>query len=335
MPGLTRELGIDLGSSNTVITEGQQVVLQEPSTVSILLDEWKMIEWGQAAKDMYGRVPEGIEVLNPLQHGVIAEYEITENLLKYLVQKIVGPMLLFKPRLILTVPYGVTSVESRAVHEAGLGAGGREVLLIQQPLAAALGVDLPIAPPTGNMIITLGGGTHQAAVLAMNSIIAADSMRTGGAAMDEGIINYVRKTYGAILSLASAEMIKIRVGAAMMDEDNLSMDVQAQDQVSNLPRGVTITTEDVVNALQEPLEDIVVLVKKVLEKTPPELITDIMDRGVALCGGGSQMRGIDRYLTKALGIPSYLVDNPTTCTALGASRALTMLDVLKRSLPQT
>ena len=335
MPGFTRELGIDLGTSNTVIVEGQQIQLNEPSTVSILLDEWKMIEWGQAAKDMYGRVPEGIEVLNPIQHGVIAEYEITENLLKYLVQKIVGPMLLFKPRIMLTVPCGIASVESRAVHEAGLGAGAREVLLIQQPLAAAIGVDLPIAPPTGNMIISLGGGMNQAAVLAMNSIIAAESVRTGGSSMDEDIINHIRKTHGAILSPASAESLKMRIGAAMKDEENLSMDVQAQDQVSNLPRAVTITTEDIVNGLEDSLEEIVSLVKKVLEKTPPELITDIMDRGVALCGGGSQLRGIDRYLTKSLGIPSYLVDNPTTCTALGAAKALTMLDVLKRVLPPT
>lgn len=335
MPGLTRELGIDLGTSNTVIAEGSQVLLNEPSTVSILLDEWKMIEWGQAAKDMFGRVPEGIEVLNPLQHGVIAEYEITENLLKYLVQKIVGPMLLFKPRIILTVPCGVTSVENRAVHEAGLGAGAREVFLIQQPLAAAIGVDLPIAPPTGNMIISLGGGTHQAAVLAMNSIIASESIRSGGVSMDEDIINYIRKTHGAILSPAIAELLKIRIGAAMKDEEILRMDVQAQDQVSNLPKSVTITTEDIVNALHDSLESIVSLVKKVLEKTPPELITDIMDRGVALCGGGSQLRGIDRFLTKALGIPSYQVDNPTTCTAVGASKALTMLDILKRTLPHT
>jgi len=333
MPSFSREIGIDLGSSFTVIAEGKKILLDEPSVVAVLMEEWKMIEWGQAAKDMTGRVPDIIEVINPIQHGVIAEYEITENMLKYLVRKISGPMLLFKPKLMITVPYGITSVEARAVHEAGLGAGSRDVFLIQQPLAAALGVDLPIAPPTGNMIICLGGGTDQVAVLAMNSIISAETVRTGGLKIDEDIITYLRKTYGVILSHASAELIKIRVGAAMKDEDSLSLEIQGQDQVTSLPRTLNVTTEDVVTALQEPLADIVALVKRVLEKTPPELISDIMDRGAALCGGGAQLRGIDRYLTKSLGIPVYLVDNPTTCTAEGAARALTMLDVLKRTLP--
>jgi len=333
MPSFTRELGVDLGSSFTVIAEGKQILMHEPTVVAILSDEWKMIEWGQAAKDMSGRVPDSIEVVNPVQHGVIAEYEITENLMKYLIKKISGPMLLFRPKLMITVPFGVTSVESRAVHEAGLGAGSRDVFLIQQPLAAALGIDLPIAAPTGNMIINLGGGTDQAAVIAMNSIISAETVRSGGMKFDDDIVIYLRKTYGVILSQATAELVKIKVGAAMKDEESSSMEVQGQDQVSSLPRSITVRTEDVIEALQESLADIVALVKRVLEKTPPELISDIMDRGVALCGGGTQLRGIDRYLTKALGIPAYLVDNPTTCTAEGAARALTMLDVLKRTLP--
>ncbi len=333
MPSFSRELGIDLGSSFTVIAEGKQILLHEPSVVAVMLDEWKMIEWGQAAKDMTGRVPDSIEVINPIQHGVIAEYEITENMLKYLIRKISGPMLLFKPKIMITVPYGITSVEARAVHEAGLGAGSRDVYLIQQPLAAALGVDLPIAPPTGNMIISMGGGTDQVAVLAMNSMISAETARGGGTKIDEEIISYLRKTYGVILSRASAEQVKMHVGAAMKDEELLNMEIQGQDQVTSLPRTLNITTEDIVAALEEPLADIVTLAKRVLEKTPPELISDIMDRGVALCGGGSQLRGIDRYLTKSLGIPVYLVDNPTTCTAEGAARALTMLDVLKRTLP--
>jgi rod shape-determining protein MreB len=327
-------LGIDLGTSFTVIAEGGTILLHEPTTVAILIDEWKMIEWGQAAKDMFGRVPDDIDVINPIQHGVIAEYEITENLLRYLVQKICGPMVLFRPKLMLTVPCNITSVESRAVHEAGIGAGSREVYLIQQPLAAALGIDLPIAPPSGNMVICLGGGTNQAAVLAMNSIISSELERTGGEKMDDEIISYVRKNYGVILSKASAEVVKMRVGAAVKEEDPLTMEIQGQDQVSGLPRSVTIKTEDIVDALQGSLQEIVAMVKRVLEKTPPELVSDIMDRGVALCGGGTQLRGIDRFLTHQLGIPAYQVDNPTTCTAEGAARALTMLDELKRSIPR-
>ena len=334
MANLTRELGIDLGTSFTVIAEGQDVLLHEPTTVAIMVEEWKMIEWGQAAKDMFGRVPEDIEVINPIQNGVIAEYEITENLLRYLVQKICGSMVLFRPKLMLSVPCNITSVESRAVHEAGIGAGGREVYLIQQPLAAALGIDLPIAPPSGNMVICLGGGTNQAAVIAMNSIISSGLEKTGGLQMDEDIISYVRKNHGIILSQASAEIAKMRIGAAIKEEEQLSLDVQGQDQVSGLPRTVTISTEDIVDALQGSLQNIVKLVKKVLETTPPELVSDIMDRGVALSGGGTFLRGVDRYLTRNLGIPAYLVDNPTTCTALGASRALTMLDDLKRAIKQ-
>jgi rod shape-determining protein MreB len=308
MPSFSREMGIDLGSSYTVIAEGKQILLHEPSVVAVMLDEWKMIEWGQAAKDMTGRVPDSIEVIYPIQHGVIAEYEITENMLKYLIRKISGPMLLFKPKIMITVPYGITSVEARAVHEAGLGAGSRDVYLIQQPLAAALGVDLPIAPPTGNMIISMGGGTDQVAVLAMNSLISAETARGGGTKIDEEIISYLRKTYGVILSRASAEQVKIHVGAAMKDEELLNMEIQGQDQVTSLPRTLNITTEDIVAALEEPLADIVTLAKRVLEKTPPELISDIMDRGVALCGGGSQLRGIEnlwvyRYIWSIIRLP--------------------------------
>ena len=334
MASLTRELGIDLGTNFTVFAEGQEIMIHEPTTVAILIDEWKIIEWGQAAKDMFGRVPEDIQVINPIQHGVIAEYEITENLLRYLVQKIAGPMLLFRPKLMITVPCNITSVESRAVHEAGIGAGSREVYLIQQPLAAALGIDLPISPPSGNMVICLGGGTNQAAVLTMNSIISSELERTGGQKMDEDIVSFIRKHYGIILSKATAEIVKMRVGAAVKEEDGLTLEVQGQDQVSGLPRSVTVKTEDIVDALQDSLGDIVKMVKRVLEKTPPELVSDIMDRGVALCGGGTQLRGVDRYLTRELGIPAYLVDNPTTCTAEGASKALTMLDDLKRAIKQ-
>lgn len=335
MPFLTRELGIDLGTRNIVVAEGDQILLQEPTVVTILSDEQKLVEWGQAAKDMAGRVPETIEVVWPLRHGVIAEYEITESLLSFIVKKITGPMLVFRPRLMLTVPFGATSVESRAVHEAGLGAGGREVYLIQQPLAAALGIDLPIATPSGNMILYLGGGTVQAAVLAMNGIVTAETSRTGGLKLDDAIIAYVRRKFGVIIGQPTAEQLKIRIGTAVLQEHQQVMEVQGQDQVSGLPKPVNLTTDDILEALQEPLTEISNTAKRVLEKTPPELISDIIDRGVALCGGGAMLRGIDKYLTKALGIPAYLVDNPTTCTAEGAVRALAMRDTLRRNLLPT
>lgn len=334
MPVFNRELGIDLGTMNTVIAEGNQILLQEPTMVAIVVSEQKMVETGQAARDMYGRVSDSIEVVRPLQHGVIARFDVTENLLKRLVRNVAGPMQIFPPKIMITVPYGVTSVESRAVHEAGLGATS-SVFMICQPLAAALGIDLPISTPTGNMILSLGGGTIQAAVLAMNDVVRAETSRTGGIKMDESIIGYIRKKYGIVIGQPTAEQLKLRIGAAVPQDQQTTMEVQGQDQVSGLPRPVTLTSDDIVEALQEPLVEVVNTARRVLERTPPELISDIIDRGVALCGGGALLRGLDKYLTKVLGIPAYTVDNPITCTAEGAARALAMRDVLRRSLIPT
>lgn len=333
MAGLSRELGIDLGTLNTRIAEGNNILIQEPTVVAILLDELKLVEIGQSALDMMGRVPENIEVSRPLRYGVIAEYEITENLLRELVRQVTGRMLLFRPRLMITLPFGVTSVERRAAYEAGLGAGSRDVNLIQQPLAAAIGIDLPIGTPTGNMIICLGGGTTQAAVLAMNGIVSAETTRVAGLKLDDAIITYVRKKYGLIIGQPTAEQLKLRIGAAIPQEEQQTMEIQGQDQVSGLPKPAILTTDEIVEALQQPLSEIADTIRRVLEKTPPELISDIIDRGVALCGGTSLMPGIDRYLTKALGIPAYLVDNPTTCVVEGAAKSFSMLEVLSRNLP--
>lgn len=333
MAGLSRELGIDLGTFNTRIVEGNNILIQEPTVVAILLDELKLVEIGKSALDMMGRVPENIEVSRPLRHGVIAEFEITENFLREMVRQVTGRMLLFRPRLMICIPYGVTSVERRAVYEAGLGAGSRDVNLIQQPLAGAIGIDLPIGTPTGNMIISMGGGTTQAAVLAMNGIVSAETTRVAGLRLDDAIIDYVRRKYGLIIGQATAERLKIEIGAAIPQDEQQAMEIQGQDQVSGLPRPSTLTTDEIVEALQKPLEDIAETIRKMLEKTPPELISDIIDRGVALCGGTSLLRGIDRYLTRALGIPAYLVDNPTTCVAEGAAKAFSMLELLSRNLP--
>jgi rod shape-determining protein MreB len=333
MAGLSHELGIDLGTLNTRIAEGKDILIQEPTIVAILLDELKLVEIGKSALDMMGRVPDNIEVNRPMRYGVIAEYEITENLLRELVRQVTGRMLLFRPKLMITVPYGITSVERRAVFEAGLGAGSRDVNLIQQPLAGAIGVDLPIGTPTGNMIISLGGGTSQAAVLAMHGIVSAETSRVAGLELDEAIIRYVRRKYGLIIGQPTAEQLKIRIGAAILQENQESMQIQGQDQISGLPKPATLTTDEIVEALQSPLEDIAGTIRRVLEQTPPELIADIIDRGVALCGGTSLLRGIDRYLTKALGIPAYLVDNPTTCVVEGAAKSFSMIEVLSRNLP--
>ena len=336
MPSLSKELGIDLGTIQTRIADASRVLVDEPTVVAIRYEgqKQKMVDFGQAARDMSGRVlADVIEVAHPLMNGVVADYEITETLLHYLLLRVSGPMRIFRPRVMITVPFGVTSVEKRAVHEAVLQAGSREADIIQQPLAAALGVDLPIGAPSGNMIICLGGGTTQAAVISMHGIVSAETLRAGGLQLDEAIVTYVRRKYGVIIGPSTAEQLKIKIGAAVPQDKEEGLEVQGQDQVSGLPRPVTLTTGEIVEALQDPLKQIIETCRRVLEKTPPELVSDIIDRGLALCGGGALLRGTDKLLTKALGIPAYLVDNPTTCTVEGAAKAFGVYNLLKRNLP--
>jgi rod shape-determining protein MreB len=331
----SKDLGVDLGTFYTRIAVGNSVVLEEPTVVAIAVDEQKIVAVGQEAQDMYGRVPDSIEVTRPLQNGVIADYEITQKLLEYLIGKVSGSVRFFRPKIMITVPYGVTSVESRAVHEAVLQAGTREAYMIQQPLAAALGVDLPIGTPSGNMILCIGGGTVQAAVLSMFGIVAAETLRGGGIMLDTAIVTYVRKKYGLIIAQSTAEAVKIQIGAAIPQEEELSMEVQGQDQVTGLPRPVQITNDEIVEALEDPLGDFVETARRVLEKTPPELVSDIIDRGVAICGGSALLRGIDKLMTKDLGVPAYLVDEPLTCIAEGAAVSLDpgTYAKIKRNLP--
>ena len=333
MPLFSKDLGIDLGTMFTRLADGTQVLLEEPTIVAIEVHDQKMVAVGQEARDMQGRVPESIEVSRPLRNGVIADYEITETLLSYLLQRVSGSMRIFRPRVMVSVPYGVTSVERRAVYEAVMEAGSREAFLIQQPLAAAIGIDLPINSPSGNMVICLGGGCTEAAVMAMYGIVSADTLRSGGLDLDEAIISYVRRKYGVVIGPATAEQLKIKIGAAVPQDREDSLEIQGQDQVSGLPRPVTLTTGELVDAMEEPLMAVVETARRVLEKTPPELVSDIIDRGVALCGGGALLRGIDRLLTKELGVPAYLVDNPTTCVAEGAARGVRMREYLRRNLP--
>jgi rod shape-determining protein MreB len=329
----SKDLGIDLGTTKIRLAEAGKTILEEPTIVAVQVEERKIVELGQKAQDMLGRVPESIEVIRPLQNGVVAYYEITERLLATLIKKIGGSNRFFPPRIMMTVPYGITSVETRAVHEAALGAGSKEAFLIQQPLAAAIGADLPISTPSGNMVVCLGGGCSQASVLAMNSIVAADVLRVGGRELDEAIAQYVRRKYGLIIGQTTAEQIKLQVGAAVPQDGERTIEIQGQDQVSGLPRPLTISTSEVVEAISDKLKAIIEMVRKVLEKTPPELVSDTIDRGIALCGGTALMPGIDKLMTKELGIPTYLVDNPTTVVAEGASKSLEIYQLLKRSLP--
>ena len=330
---LSRKLGIDLGTVNVTIAEREQILLHEPGVVAITIEEEKIVAVGQEAREMFGRTPETIEVMRPMRDGVIADYEVTEAMLRYFVDKVIGGFRLFKPVIMMTVPYGVTSVERRAVHEAAIQAGAREVHLIPEPLAAALGAGLPVDTPSGNLIVNIGGGTSEAAVVAMNGIVAAASERVGGVRLDEAIINYVRKKYNLIIGEMTAELAKINIGAAVDIGEELRMDIQGRDQVDGLPKMITLSTAEIVEAVAEPLSLIAGVVKRVLERTPPELSSDIIDRGMVLTGGTSLLRGIDQYLTRETNVPAFLADDPVGSTALGASRGLERLDALRRSIP--
>lgn len=328
----SRKLGVDLGTNKVMIYADGQIVLQEPSMVALTIEEERVVAVGQEARDMYGRHPEHIEVLRPLRDGVIADYEVTEAMLRYFFRKVSGRMHFRGPEVMLSVPYGVTSVEKRAVHEAAVRAGAREAYLLPEPLLAALGAGLPISTPAGNMVFNLGGGASEAAVLAMNGIVVADSIRLGGMRLDEAIINYVRRKYSLVIGEPTAESVKIQIGAAVDIGEELSMEIQGRDQVGGLPRTITITTSEVVEAIAEPLATIVGAAQNVLEKTPPELTADIIDRGIVLTGGGALLRGIDVYITQKVGVPAYRAEDPMVAVAVGAGRALEDLAFLRRTM---
>lgn len=332
----TPYVAIDLGTVNVLVhDQSKGIVLQEPSVVAVRDDGNKtiIVEVGRAAKDMYGRTPEEIEVMRPLRDGVIADYFVTQGMLEYFIGKVTGSFRLRKPVVMVTVPYGVTSVERRAVREAALAAGAREVHLIPEPLAAAIGAGLPVGTPTGNMVVDLGGGSTEAAVISMNGIVCAESVRVAGVHLDEAIISYIRKKYNLVVGEPTAEAIKIKIGAAIDTGEELEMQVQGRDQVAGLPRTINITSSEVAEAMTEQMAAIVNVVRAVLAKTPPELSSDIIDRGMALTGGGALLREIDTMLSRETGVPAYVADNPIACTALGAGKALVELPILQRSIP--
>ena len=327
----SHKMGVDLGTINVIIYQDGQIVLQEPSMVALTIEDERIVAIGQEARDMYGRHPEHIEVVRPLRDGVIADYEVTEAMLRHFFQKVSGRFRLFGgPQVMVSVPYGVTSVERRAVHEAAVQAGAREAMMIHEPLAAAIGAGLPVKTPAGNMILNLGGGASEAAVLAMNGIVVAQSVRVGGMRLDDAIINYVRRKYSLVIGQPTAESIKIQIGAAITGVEELTMEVQGRDQVGGLPRTISISTSEVVEAISESLSMIAGVAKAVLERTPPELAADIIDRGVTITGGGALLRGIDDYITKQIGVPAYRAEDPIVCTAVGAGRAMDDPAIMRR-----
>ncbi|NDJ54283.1 MAG: rod shape-determining protein [Chloroflexi bacterium] len=330
----SRKIGVDLGTINVTIAEREQILLHEPGVVAITVDEERIVAVGQEARDMYGRTPESIEVMRPMRDGVIADYYVTEKMLEYFMKKIQGGFRLTKPTVMVTVPYGVTDVEQRAVHEAVIQAGAREAHLMPEPLASAIGAGLPVETPTGNLVLNIGGGTSEAAVVAMNGIVAGGSERIGGTRLDDAIMQYIRRKYNLIVGEITAELAKVNIGAAIDIGEELRMDIQGRDQVNGMPRTVTLSTSEVAEALQEPLGMIAAMIRRVLERTPPELSSDIIDRGMVLTGGSSLLRGIDQYLTRETNVPAFLADDPVGATAFGASRGLERLDVLQRTFPR-
>jgi rod shape-determining protein MreB len=329
-----KQLGIDLGTVNVLVNlRGRGIVLQEPSVVAISPDEYKILAVGEEARAMLGRTPEAIEVLRPLRDGVIANYRVTQRMLEYFIRKTAGGARLVKPRVMISVPYGVTSVEHRAVREAAIEAGAGRAHLIPEPLAGALGAGLSIGTPSGNLILDMGGGTSEAAVIAMNGIVVASSVRVGGLRMDDAIAAYIRRKHNLIIGQPTAEEMKIRIGAVLQLDEELTMEVQGRDQVAGLPRTITVSTNDVVEALAEPVAAIIGVIKSVLEKTPPELSSDIIDRGIVMIGGGALLRKMDQLVARETGVPAYVAEAPMACVALGAGKALEHYEALRRVVP--
>jgi rod shape-determining protein MreB len=332
-----KQIGIDLGTVNILVyVRGRGIVLQEPSVVAIRTTDNKPVAIGEEARAMIGRTPENIEVARPMRDGVIADYVVTEAMLRYFVEKICGRFRLPKPSLMVSVPVGVTTVESRAVHDAAIQAGGdgNHTYLIQEPLAAALGAGLPVETPTGNMIVDIGGGVSEAAVISLNGIVVSGSVRVGGLKIDEFISNYIRRKYNLMIGEQTAEDIKIQIGSALPMDEKMTIDVRGRDQVAGLPKTVTISSDEITEAIAEPLATIIAVVKSVLEKTPPELSSDVIDRGMVLTGGGALLRNFDVLLSRETGLPCYVADNPIACVALGAGKALENYEAIKKSLPQ-
>lgn len=326
-----KRLGLDLGTVNVLIYDNEQIVLQEPALVALTVEDERIVEIGQPAREMLGKTDEeDIQVIRPLRDGVIADYEVTEAMLRHFFSKVAGRIRLFKPTVMVSVPVGVTSVERRAVHEATVAAGAREAFLIPEPLAAAIGAGLPVGTPAGDMVVNIGGGITEAAVLTMNNIVRKESGRIGGLRMDDSIISYVRRKYNLTIGQPTAEAIKIQIGAAVVPAEPMMMEIQGRDNVSGLPRTVTVSTGEVVEALAEPLAMIASVLKSVLGDTPPELASDIIDRGIVLTGGGALLRGLDQYLTRETGVPVYRADNAMIAVATGAGRALEDPAILRR-----
>lgn len=332
---LAKRIGIDLGTANVLVyVKGEGIVIKEPAVVALATRDNTVVAVGTAARDMIGRTPGSISVIRPMKHGVIADYLITEAMLRHFISKVVGRFNLIRPEVMICIPAGVTSVEQRAVRDAAEQAGARRPAhLIPEPLAAAIGAHLPVGTASGNMVIDIGGGRSEAAVISMYGIVVMESVRVAGDAMDEAIITYVKRRHNLNIGERTAEEVKMGIGCAVPLASELAMEVRGRDQITGLPKTIIVTSNEVMQALQEVLGTIVGAAKAVLEKTPPEMASDVVDRGIILTGGGALLRGMDELISSQTGVPCQVADNPLDCVAIGSGAALEYLDVIKRSLP--
>ncbi|MBI4744929.1 MAG: rod shape-determining protein [Actinobacteria bacterium] len=327
-----RDMAVDLGTANTLVhVKNKGIVLTEPSVVAIEKDKKKVLAVGMEAKRMLGRTPGNIVAIRPLKDGVIADFDVTENMLRYFIQK-VNKRRFVKPRIVVCVPSGVTEVEKRAVFEASLQAGAREVYLIEEPMAAAIGAGLPIQEAVGNMVADIGGGTTEVAVISLGGIVTSQSIRIGGDEFDEAIINHIKKEYNVIIGERTAEEIKIEIGSAYSLIEEEDAEIRGRDLLTGLPKNIVLSSEEIRLAIEEPLNAIIMAIRLTLEKTPPELSSDIMDKGLVLAGGGSLLKGLDERLRQETGMPVYVAEDPLSCVAIGAGKALEEIDVLRKIL---
>ncbi|MEJ5165670.1 MAG: rod shape-determining protein [Thermoanaerobaculia bacterium] len=328
---LSNDLAIDLGTATTMVyCKNRGIVLHEPSIVAKNTINGKIEAVGTEAKEMLGRTPGNIVAIRPMKDGVIADFEITEQMLNYFIKKAIGRTYMVRPRIVISVPSEITQVEKRAVKDSALRAGASEVVLVEQAMAAAIGAGLPITEATGNMIVDIGGGTTDVAVIALAGIVYSRSIRIAGNEMDEAIINYIKKKYNLLIGERTAEQIKMEIGSAFPLEKQLKMEIKGRDLVEGIPKTIYVNDEEIREALSEPVQSIIETVRVALERTPPELSADIMDKGIVLCGGGSLLKNFDQRLREETGLPVSIAENPMACVALGTGRMLTDYNLLKR-----
>lgn len=330
----SKRIGIDLGTANTLVyLAGSGIVLNEPTVVAVTVENNRVVAVGNDAKEMLGRTPGNIEAMRPLRDGVIADYVITEAMLSYFIDKVCGRSRLFKPEVMVCIPSGVTQVERRAVLDASLSAGAKIAYLIDEPLAAAIGASLPIAQPAGHMIVDIGGGSTEAAVISLGGVVAHASARVAGNKIDESIAAYIKRKYNLLIGERTSEEIKIQIGNAMVDEgQEKKMEVRGRDNVTGLPRTITITEREISEAIRPTLGQIIQAVKGVLEQTPPELASDIIDKGIVLSGGTSLLRNLDKLMTTLTGVPCHVAEDPLFCVVKGTGVALENIELYKRSI---